>query len=116
MPPRNGRKLSDVYEQEFKQHVVARIEERLDQFVDQLADRMNGLMSQERRGGRNHQEYEDEEQENPFGDGDDSSSNEHSKGWPKQNQREDSRRWESRIRVNIPEFNGDTLNPEGFID
>ncbi|GJY62546.1 reverse transcriptase domain-containing protein [Tanacetum coccineum] len=24
--------------------------------------------------------------------------------------------WESRIRVNIPEFDGDTLNPKGFID
>ncbi|GJR06731.1 hypothetical protein Tco_0529715, partial [Tanacetum coccineum] len=25
-------------------------------------------------------------------------------------------RWESGMRVNIPEFDGDTLNPEGFID
>ncbi|GKD44666.1 hypothetical protein Tco_1269311, partial [Tanacetum coccineum] len=28
----------------------------------------------------------------------------------------DNRRWESRMRVNIPEFDRDTLNPEGFID
>ncbi|PWA53208.1 reverse transcriptase domain-containing protein [Artemisia annua] len=29
---------------------------------------------------------------------------------------DDDRRWESGLRVNIPEFDGDTLNPEGFID
>ncbi|GJT01420.1 putative reverse transcriptase domain-containing protein [Tanacetum coccineum] len=30
--------------------------------------------------------------------------------------RRDNRRWESGIRVNIPNFAGDTLSPEGFID
>ncbi|GKC39996.1 putative reverse transcriptase domain-containing protein, partial [Tanacetum coccineum] len=35
---------------------------------------------------------------------------------PRQDQREDNRRWESRMRVNIPEFDGNTLNLEGFID
>ncbi|GKA26082.1 putative nucleotidyltransferase, ribonuclease H [Tanacetum coccineum] len=35
---------------------------------------------------------------------------------PRQNQREDNRRWESGMRVNIPDFAGDTLSPEGFID
>nr|GEY10658.1 putative reverse transcriptase domain-containing protein [Tanacetum cinerariifolium] len=34
----------------------------------------------------------------------------------KLNPREDNRRWESGMRVNIPDFNGDTLNPKGFID
>ncbi|GJY28283.1 putative nucleotidyltransferase, ribonuclease H [Tanacetum coccineum] len=29
---------------------------------------------------------------------------------------EDNRCWESGMRVNIPEFDGDTLNPRGFID
>ncbi|GJX84445.1 reverse transcriptase domain-containing protein [Tanacetum coccineum] len=29
---------------------------------------------------------------------------------------EDNRHWESRMRVNIAEFDGDTLNSEGFID
>nr|GEY88286.1 hypothetical protein [Tanacetum cinerariifolium] len=29
---------------------------------------------------------------------------------------EDNRRWESGMRVNIPDFDGYTLNPEGFID
>ncbi|GJS17446.1 putative nucleotidyltransferase, ribonuclease H [Tanacetum coccineum] len=28
----------------------------------------------------------------------------------------DDRRWESGMRINIPEFDGKTLNPEGFID
>nr|GFA78547.1 reverse transcriptase domain-containing protein [Tanacetum cinerariifolium] len=35
---------------------------------------------------------------------------------PWRNQREDNRRWEFRMRINIPEFDGNTLNPEGFID
>nr|GEV94334.1 hypothetical protein [Tanacetum cinerariifolium] len=35
---------------------------------------------------------------------------------PRQNPREDDRRWESGMRVNIPEFDGNTLNPKGFID
>nr|GFB49723.1 reverse transcriptase domain-containing protein [Tanacetum cinerariifolium] len=62
-----------------------------------------------------HREDEDEEsEENPFGDG--SSSDEQSVLRPRRNQREDNRRWESGIRVNIPDFDGDTLNPEGFID
>nr|GEU72278.1 reverse transcriptase domain-containing protein [Tanacetum cinerariifolium] len=29
---------------------------------------------------------------------------------------EDNRRWESGMRVNIPNFDRDTFNPEGFID
>nr|GEU69657.1 putative reverse transcriptase domain-containing protein [Tanacetum cinerariifolium] len=33
-----------------------------------------------------------------------------------QNQKEDNRLWESGMRVNISEFDGDTLNPDGFID
>ncbi|GJT74167.1 hypothetical protein Tco_1040892 [Tanacetum coccineum] len=35
---------------------------------------------------------------------------------PRRNQREDNRRWESGMRVNIPDFVGDTFSPEGFID
>ncbi|GJX88242.1 putative nucleotidyltransferase, ribonuclease H [Tanacetum coccineum] len=35
---------------------------------------------------------------------------------PRRNQREDNRHWESRMRVNILDFDGDTLSPEGFID
>ncbi|GKC10309.1 hypothetical protein Tco_1007091, partial [Tanacetum coccineum] len=34
----------------------------------------------------------------------------------KRDQREDNKRWESGMRVNIPEFDGNTLNLEGFID
>ncbi|GJT01657.1 hypothetical protein Tco_0822826 [Tanacetum coccineum] len=36
--------------------------------------------------------------------------------WCGGNQWEDNRRWESGMRVNILEFDGNTLNPEGFID
>ncbi|GJR74759.1 reverse transcriptase domain-containing protein [Tanacetum coccineum] len=86
MPPRRNRPLTEAYEQEFEQRVMARMEERLDQFS-----------------------------ENPFFDGDGSSSDEQPDR-PRRNQREDNRRWESRMRVNIPEFDGNTLNPEGFID
>ncbi|GJQ99382.1 putative nucleotidyltransferase, ribonuclease H [Tanacetum coccineum] len=35
---------------------------------------------------------------------------------PRQNQREDNRHWKSGIRVNIPDFAGDTLSLKGFID
>ncbi|GJV75828.1 putative reverse transcriptase domain-containing protein [Tanacetum coccineum] len=90
MPPKRNRPLTEAYEQEFKQRVMARMEERLDQFVDQLADRMNDMMNPRRRRDHNSRGSEGEE--------------------------EDNRRWESRMRVNIPEFNGDTLYPEGFID
>ncbi|GKD97823.1 hypothetical protein Tco_1381720, partial [Tanacetum coccineum] len=34
---------------------------------------------------------------------------------PSRNQREDNRRWESGMRVNIPDFAGDTLSPEGSL-
>ncbi|PWA66820.1 reverse transcriptase domain-containing protein [Artemisia annua] len=52
--------------------------------------------------------------ENPFDDS--SSYDEQQERRPRQNQKDDNRRCESRLRVNIPEFNRDTLNPEGFID
>ncbi|GKA44864.1 putative nucleotidyltransferase, ribonuclease H [Tanacetum coccineum] len=115
MPPRRNMNINDVYEQEFEQRVKARMEERLDQFVDQLADRMNDIMNPRRRGDHNGRGSEGEESENLFFDGDGSSSDEQSDR-PRRNQREDNRRWESRMRVNIPEFDGNTLNPEGFID
>ncbi|GKD62434.1 hypothetical protein Tco_1299943 [Tanacetum coccineum] len=71
MPLRRNRPLTEAYEQEFEQRVIARMEERLDQFQP---DR------------------------------------------PRRNQWEDNRRWESGMRVNILEFDGNTLNPDGFID
>ncbi|GKA98349.1 hypothetical protein Tco_0826286 [Tanacetum coccineum] len=94
---------------------MARMKERLDQFIDQLADRMNDMMNQRRRGDRNDRRSEGEDSENPFFEGDGSSSDEQPDR-PRRNQRQDNRRWESRMRVNIPEFDGDTLNLEGFID
>ncbi|GKB31452.1 putative nucleotidyltransferase, ribonuclease H [Tanacetum coccineum] len=93
---------------------MARMDERFDQFVDQLSDRMDQLMN--RRGNRNSRGTDDEQSENPFGEDDDSSSDEQSGRRPRRNQREDNRRWESGMRVNIPDFAGDTLSPEGFID
>ncbi|GKE78711.1 hypothetical protein Tco_1544831, partial [Tanacetum coccineum] len=53
--------------------------------------------------------------EYPLFEGDGSSSDEQPDR-PRRNQREDNRRWESGMRVNIPEFDEKTLNPEGFID
>ncbi|GKD15109.1 hypothetical protein Tco_1199516 [Tanacetum coccineum] len=115
MPSRRNMNINDVYEQEFKQRIMTRIEERLDQFVDQLADRMNDMMNPRRRGDRNDQRSEDEELENPFFE-DDGSSSDEQPDRPRRNQREENRRWELGMRVNIPKFDGDTLNPEGFID
>ncbi|GJV37311.1 putative reverse transcriptase domain-containing protein [Tanacetum coccineum] len=69
-----------------------------------------------RHGNRNVWVTDDEQSKNPFGEDDDSSSDEQSKRRPRRNQREDNRRWESRMRVNISDFTGDTLSPEGFID
>ncbi|GKD49222.1 hypothetical protein Tco_1278198 [Tanacetum coccineum] len=76
---------------------------------------MNDIMNPRRRRDRNSQGSEGEESENLLFDGDGSSSDEQPDR-PRRNQREDNRRWESGMRVNIPEFNGNTLNPDGFID
>nr|GEV00955.1 hypothetical protein [Tanacetum cinerariifolium] len=75
----------------------------------------NGSSFDEWRPRNRRREEEDEEsEENPFDNG--SSSDEQSVLRPMRNQREDNRRWESGMRVNIPDFDGDTLNPERFID
>nr|GEY13770.1 hypothetical protein [Tanacetum cinerariifolium] len=63
---------------------------------------------------RRREDEDEESEENPFGDG--SSSDEQSVLRPRRNQKEDNRRWESGMRVNIPDCDVDTLNPEGFID
>ncbi|GKB64963.1 putative reverse transcriptase domain-containing protein [Tanacetum coccineum] len=115
MPPRRNRPLTEAYEQEFEQCVMARMKERLDQFVDQLASQMNDMMNPRRLRDRNSRLSEGEESENPFFEGGGSSSDEEPDR-PRQDQREDNRRWEYGMRVNIPEFDGNTLNPEGFID
>ncbi|GJU57740.1 putative reverse transcriptase domain-containing protein [Tanacetum coccineum] len=91
------------------------MEERLGQFVDQLTDRMNDMMNPRRRRDRNNRGSEGEGSENPFFEDDDTSSDDQPDR-PRRNQREDDRRWESGMRINIPEFDGKTLNPEGFID
>ncbi|GJY92866.1 hypothetical protein Tco_0508648 [Tanacetum coccineum] len=72
MPPRRNMNINDVYEQEFKQCIMARMEERLDQFINQL----NDLMNPRRHGDRNSQRNKGEESENPFFKGDGSSSDE----------------------------------------
>ncbi|GKA80579.1 reverse transcriptase domain-containing protein [Tanacetum coccineum] len=100
MPPRKNRIPNEVHEQELEDRVMARIEERFDQFVDQLSDRMDQLMN--RHGNRNVRGTDDEQSKNPFTEDDDSVRN--------MNERE------SGMRVNILDFAGDTLSPEGFID
>ncbi|GKA86832.1 reverse transcriptase domain-containing protein [Tanacetum coccineum] len=114
MPPKKNMTLNEVHEQEFEDRVMASMEERFDQFVDQLSDRIDQLMN--KRGNRNIRGTDDEQSENPFGEDDDSSSNDQSGRRPRRNQREDNRRWESGMRVNILDFARDTLSPEGFID
>nr|GFB62883.1 hypothetical protein [Tanacetum cinerariifolium] len=94
--------------------IIERMEERLGQFVDQLTNQMNDLMNNRRPRNRRHKDEDEESEESPFGDS--SSSDEQSVERPRRNQKEDNRRWESGMRVNIPDFDGDTLNPRGFID
>ncbi|GKE37375.1 hypothetical protein Tco_1460780, partial [Tanacetum coccineum] len=89
MPPRRNRPLTKAYEQEFEQRVMARMEERLDQFVYQLADQMNDMMNPRRRRDHNSRGSEGEESENPFFDGNGSSSDEQPDR-PRRNQREDN--------------------------
>ncbi|GJU23734.1 putative nucleotidyltransferase, ribonuclease H [Tanacetum coccineum] len=115
MPSRRNRPLTEAYEQEFEQCVMERMKERLDQFVDQFAIQMNDMMNPRRLRDSNGRGSESEESENPFFEGGDSSSDEEPDR-PRRDQREDNRRWEYGMRVNIPKFYGNTLNPEGFID
>ncbi|GKA85915.1 putative reverse transcriptase domain-containing protein [Tanacetum coccineum] len=114
MPPRKNRTLNEIHEQKLEDRVMARIEERFDQFVNQLYDQMDQLMNM--HGNHNVRGTNEEQSENPFGKDDDSPSDEQSGRRPRRNQMEDNRQWESRMRVNIPNFAGDTLSPEGFID
>nr|GEX52334.1 hypothetical protein [Tanacetum cinerariifolium] len=114
MPLRRNRPLTEAYEQEFEKRIMERIEERLGQFVDQLTNEINNLMNNRRPRNRRREDKDEESKENPFGDG--SSFDEQSVLRPRRNQREDNRIWESSMRVNIPDFDGDTLNLEGFID
>ncbi|GJV44899.1 hypothetical protein Tco_1429435 [Tanacetum coccineum] len=114
MPLRKNKTLNEIHEQELEDRVMARMEERFDQFIDQLSDWMDQLMN--RRGNHSSRGTNDEQSENPFGEDDDSSSDEQSGRRPRRNQKEDNRHWESGMRVNIIDFAGDTLSPEGFID
>ncbi|GKF29366.1 hypothetical protein Tco_0095708, partial [Tanacetum coccineum] len=102
MPPRKNRTLNKIHKQELEDRVMARMEERFDQFVDQLSDRIDQLMK--RRSNRNVWGTDDEQSENPFREDDDSSFDEQLGRRPRRNQREDNRRWESRMRVDIPDF------------
>ncbi|GJU29927.1 hypothetical protein Tco_1173516 [Tanacetum coccineum] len=62
---------------------------------------MYEIMNQRRHGDRNGRRSKGKKSENPFFEGDGSSFDEQlDRPW--QNQREDNRRWESGIRVNIP--------------
>nr|GEX97608.1 putative reverse transcriptase domain-containing protein [Tanacetum cinerariifolium] len=80
--PRN---LSDVYEQEFEQRIMERMEGRLSQFVDHLTDQMNDLMNNRRPRNRRRKDEDEEPEDNQFGDG--SSSDEQSKRQRRRNQR-----------------------------
>ncbi|GKC68080.1 reverse transcriptase domain-containing protein [Tanacetum coccineum] len=115
MPPRKNRTLNEITLKRFGRRVMrARCDEQFDQFVDQLSDRMDQMMN--RHSNHNVQGTDDEQLENPFGEDDNSFSDEQSGRRPRQNQREDNRRWESGMRVNILDFARDPLSPERFID
>nr|KAJ0217138.1 hypothetical protein LSAT_V11C300143600 [Lactuca sativa] len=71
------------------------------------------------RGGqrsRTHSQVEDGEFGNPFGGSDGSYSEDDLERRPRRDHRGDNRRWEAGMRIDIPEFDGVSLNPEGFID
>nr|GEV29701.1 hypothetical protein [Tanacetum cinerariifolium] len=72
---------------------------------------MNDMMNPRRRRDRNSTGSKGEESENLFFKGDSSSFDEQLDR-PRQNQREDNRCWESRMRVNIHKFDGNVLNLE----
>nr|GEV78172.1 hypothetical protein [Tanacetum cinerariifolium] len=114
MPSRKNMTLNKIHKQELEDHVMTRIEERFDQFIDQFSDQMDQLMN--RCGNHNGRGTYDEHSKNPFGEDDDLSSDEPSRRRPRKSQRKDNMRWESRMRVNILDFTGDTLSLEGFID
>ncbi|KAI3505902.1 hypothetical protein L1887_28229 [Cichorium endivia] len=116
MPPRRNRPPNDVHEHALEQRLMARMDERLDQVVDQLTDRMVELMNRGRQGPQTHSQMDDDDLENPFGDNDDSSFEGNLEGRRRHERGVDNRRWEARMRVDIPEFDGVSLNPEGFID
>ncbi|XP_021971897.1 uncharacterized protein LOC110867063 [Helianthus annuus] len=94
MPPRrnNTKPLDEVYERELEQRLMARVDQRLDQVVDQLTDRMAYLINHRRQGPNDGY---GSEFSNPFGDG--SAFEDEQEGRPR-------------------EFDGTSLNPEGFID
>ncbi|KAI3526019.1 hypothetical protein L1887_05170 [Cichorium endivia] len=116
MPPRRNRPSNDVHEHALEQRLMARMDERLDQVVDQLTDRMVELMNRGRQGPQTHSQMDDDDLENPFGDNDDSSFEGNLEGRRRNERGVDNRRWEAGMRVDIPEFDGVSLNPEGFID
>ncbi|KAJ0886221.1 putative nucleotidyltransferase, Ribonuclease H [Helianthus annuus] len=90
---------------------MARMDERLDQVVNQLTDRMADLINRRRQGPNDGY---GSDFSNPFGDG--SASEDEQEGRPRGERGGGNRRWDSGIRVDIPEFDGSSLNPEGFID
>ncbi|GKC25600.1 putative reverse transcriptase domain-containing protein [Tanacetum coccineum] len=76
---------------------------------------MNDMMNPRRCRDCNGRGSEGEESENPFFEGGGSSSDE-KPDRPRRDQRKDNRRWESGMRVNILEFDGNNLNIDGFIN
>nr|KAJ0218875.1 hypothetical protein LSAT_V11C300120620 [Lactuca sativa] len=116
MPPRRNRTPANVHEQELEERIMARMEERMDQMVDQLTNRMVELMNRGGQRSRTHSQVEDGEFGNPFGGSDGSYSEDDLERRPRRDHRGDNRRWEAGMRIDILEFDGVSLNPEGFID
>ncbi|KAJ9542127.1 hypothetical protein OSB04_028633 [Centaurea solstitialis] len=108
MPPRRPppvHRLDEAYEQELEDRFMRRMEARLHQVVDQLTCRMADLINRR---------HNDEDFGNKIGSEDEPStvSARHLDRRP----RESDRSWENGMRIDVPEFDGESLNPEGFID
>ncbi|XP_052626904.1 uncharacterized protein LOC111883152 [Lactuca sativa] len=116
MPPRRNRPPANFHEQELEERIIARMEERMDQMVDQLTDRIVELMNRGGQRSQTHSQVEYGEFGNPFGGTDGSYSEDDLERRPRRDHKGDNRHWEARMRIDIPEFDGVSLNLEGFID
>ncbi|XP_076902401.1 uncharacterized protein LOC143557144 [Bidens hawaiensis] len=92
---------------------MPRVEQRLDQVVDQLTDRIADLLNCRRLAPKNR---EGRDFDNPFYGNDDSSSEEGFGREPRREHGDGNRRWDAGIQTDIPEFDGTSLDPEGFND
>ena len=109
MPPRRQQCVQEIYDRDMEQRIQEMIDDRMDRVVAQLMDRLTTILGIQ---NQNHHrpptdvdidEEEEYEEELPY---------RHPRNTA---EREDRRRWETRMRTEIPEFHGSLL-PEEFLD